>query len=243
MRSRSSSQLCSLPAGAPSSCHLCWPQCLHQQIHDLYWTLSQELSRSFQVERVIPENERQKVTHKDTQDRHCSHASSTGKPRRPSESHTQRTNFLWPPCWHFLPTFNVFSPLALSSITAAARPSPFHPWSILPFYQALPTAPPQVKPRQRDPGGSSSYWRNKPFEQMCVITKMGPAGKAEVFITHLACSPGPRHPHSAALLFSRELGTCPPEDPQPALLCPLLLPPGLTLICPPLPCSQHTSYV
>lgn len=103
--------------------------------------------------------------------------------------------------------------------------------------------PPQVKPRQRDPGGSSSYWRNKPFQQMCVITKMGPAGKAEVFITHLACSPAPRHPHSAALLLSKELGTCPPEDPRPALLCPLLLPPGLTLICPPLPFSQHTSYV
>lgn len=108
-------------------------------------------------------------------------------------SHMQRTNFLWSPFGVFFPPFMCSgSLLSLSQVQQLSLPPPFHPWPILPLYQVLPPA--KVKPCQRDPGGSSSYWRNKPFEQMCVIMKMGPAGKAEVFMAHLACGPGPRHP-------------------------------------------------
>lgn len=111
---------------------------------------------------------------------------------------SELTNFLWSPCWGLLPPFHVFglSSLALSG-TAAEPGTPFHPWPMLPLPGSpLPPPPPpaKVKPCQRDPGGSSSHWRNKPFEQMCVIMKMGPAGKAEVFMAHLACGSGPRHP-------------------------------------------------
>lgn len=93
------------------------------------------------------------------------------------------------------------SSLQLSQVQQLSLALPFHPWPILPLYQVLPPA--KVRPCQRDPGGSSSYWRNKPFEQMCVIMKMGPAGKAEVFIAHLACGPGPHHPPSVFFLQPR----------------------------------------